>query len=191
MVRASDGKTRIDMPDKSIITDPAAQRAILLDHAAKQAHILPMTPSSPQMPQMQAPMPGMPQLPKPPQSAPVSVQNLGKAMIEGHPVEGMRYIVQPPAPPTPPSLNIPKPPQMPNMPQMPQAPQAPQPPMPPVPPIVSEVWTSTQLKTPVLTKVTGPFGEQTTYCKPAAAAEPHPSVFQIPPGYKMVMPKTA
>jgi hypothetical protein len=32
------------------------------------------------------------------------------------------------------------------------------------------------------------FGAQTTYCKPAASGEPHPAAFQIPPGYKPVVP---
>jgi hypothetical protein len=41
---------------------------------------------------------------------------------------------------------------------------------------------------PVLTKVSGPFGEQTTYCKAAPSAEPHPALFQIPPGYKPIVP---
>jgi hypothetical protein len=53
---------------------------------------------------------------------------------------------------------------------------------------VTEVWTSVKLKTPVLTKVTTAAGEQTTYCKPTSTAEPHPSLFEIPPGYKLKPP---
>jgi hypothetical protein len=41
---------------------------------------------------------------------------------------------------------------------------------------------------PVMTQVTGPFGKQTSYQKIAQTAEPHPAMFQIPPGYKLMMP---
>jgi hypothetical protein len=147
----------------------------------------------PQMPQMpQAPgMPKPPGAPPPPAAMPqVAFQDLGKSAIEGHPVDGKRYIIQPPPPP-----QMPQPPQPPPMPKIPGAPQVPAPPqapaMPPPPPAptISEVWTSTQLGVPVLTKVTTPSGVQTTYCKPAAMAEPDPSLFQIPPGYKVLPPK--
>jgi hypothetical protein len=33
-----------------------------------------------------------------------------------------------------------------------------------------------------------PAGEQTTYCKPTSTEEPHPSVFEIPPGYTLKKP---
>ena len=171
MVRSSDGKMRIDTPNTTIITNPSAQQAILLDHVTKQAQIVPLQPKPPLPGAPQAP--GAPPAPGAPQMPPVAVQDLGKGMIEGHPVDGMRYVVQPPAPP-----------------QAPQAPGAPKaPPLPPPPPMVSEVWTSTQLKMPVLTKVTTPAGVQTTYCKPAPMAEPDPSLFQVPPGYKVLPPK--
>ena len=73
------------------------------------------------------------------------------------------------------------------MPKVPEAPQWLKPPQPPKPPqlpkppqpTVTEVWTSVKLKMPVLTKVTSSVGEQT------ATEEPHPSVFEIPPGYKL------
>jgi len=55
-------------------------------------------------------------------------------------------------------------------------------------PVVSEVWTSTSLKMPVLTKTAGSFGQQVCHCK-CAGGEPHPSMFQIPPGYKIEAPK--
>jgi hypothetical protein len=55
-------------------------------------------------------------------------------------------------------------------------------------PTMVDTWTSPKLGMPVMTKVTGPFGTQTTYHKMGAAAEPHPAMFQIPPGYKQVMP---
>jgi hypothetical protein len=179
MVRASNGQSRIDMPNTSVITDPIAQHAIVLDHINKRAQILPLKQQAPGMPLPQMPQaPGVP-VPGMPQQPQVAVENLGKSVIEGHPVEGVRYIVQPPP--------------QPQMPQAPQVPQAPKPPLPgmpapptmPPPPTISEVWTSTQLKVPVLTKITTPGGVQTTYCKPAPAAEPNPATFQIPPGYRL------
>lgn len=189
MISASDGKARIDMPNTSVITDPQAQKAIVLDHITKQATILPMAPTLPQMPQMPG-APQIPGMPQPPQMPAVSAQDLGKSLIEGHPVDGIRYTIQPPQLPQAPQM--PQPPQMPQVPGMPQPPQMPQ--MPQLPqkpqmPTVADVWTSTQLKVPVLTKVSGPFGDQTCYCKPAQIAEPDPSMFQIPPGYTPVMPK--
>ena len=77
-----------------------------------------------------------------------------------------------------PSLAASKPPQSPKAPPLPQPPH----------PTVTEIWTSTKLKIPVLTKVSSPAGEQTTYCKPTSEAEPHPSLFQIPAGYKLKKP---
>lgn len=173
MVRSSDGKMRIDTPNTTVITNPAAQQAIVLDHLKKEAQIVPLQPQAPQMPQMQ--MPAAPQMPGTPQ---IAMQDLGKSFIEGHPVDGKRYTVQPPAMP-----------QMPQAPQMPGAPPMPQAPKPPAVPTVSEIWTSTPLSMPVLTKVTTAAGVQTTYCKPAPMPEPDPSLFQIPPGYKVVMLK--
>ncbi len=168
---------RIDTPHTSIITDPAGQRAIMLDHLKKEATVIPMPPAS------SAPSPsGGPQMPGAPAPPPaLQVHDLGKSQIEGHEVEGKRYILTP--------LQAPQIPQAPQMPKMPTAPQsaAPKPPQLPKPPqpTVTEIWTSTKLKTPVLTKVTTPAGEQTTYCKPTSTDEPHPSLFQIPPGYKL------
>ena len=185
MWQSSSGSMRIDTPHTSIITDPAGQRTILLDHLKKEAMVIPMPPASPALP-------GSPSMPgaTPPQAPPMQVHDLGKTLIEGHEVEGKRFTLsppqalqspqmpQPPAPPKMPgvqqSLNVPKPPQLPK-PPLPKPPQ----------PGVAEVWTSTKLKTLVLTKVTTAAGVQTTYCKPTSTEEPHPSMFQIPPGYKL------
>jgi len=156
MLRSSDGKMRIDTPNTTVITDPAAQHAIVLDHLTKQAQIVPLQPQAPQMPNLA--VPGVPQVPGAPGMPPVAAQDLGKSFIEGHPVDGTRYIVQQPGP---------------------------------QPPVISDVWTSTSLKMPVLTQVTTPAGVQTTYCKPAPITEPDPSLFQVPPGYTVVMPKKA
>jgi len=78
---------------------------------------------------------------------------------------------------------------MPQAPQAPGAPQAPQMPQLPPKPTIADVWTSSKLNMPVLTNVSGPFGQQSTYCKPAQTAEPNPALFQIPPGYKPIVPQ--
>jgi uncharacterized Zn-finger protein len=115
------------------------------------------------------------------------VQELGKSAIEGHEVEGKRYVLTPPPlsqiPQLPQIPKAPKPPQS-AAPQPPTSSQAPKPPQSPQP-TVTEIWTSVKLKMPVLTKVTTAAGEQTTYCKPTSTEEPHPSLFEIPPGYKL------
>ena len=179
MVRSSDGKTRIDSGDTSVITDPAAQQVTVLDHLKKEARIMPM--QSAPAPPPQPGMPGMPAqgaAPPPFQPPPMHVQDLGKSVIDGHEVDGKRYIIQPPSPP-----------QLPQPPQVAGAPPSP-PPKPAAPkiPTTADMWTSTKLAMPVMTQVTGPFGKQTSYHTIAETAEPHPAMFQIPPGYKPVMP---
>ena len=52
-----------------------------------------------------------------------------------------------------------------------------------------EVWTHTKLKVPVLTKANGMPGLQSSVCKDAKGGEPPASLFQIPPGYKLIQPK--
>jgi hypothetical protein len=174
LARAGDGKTRVDSGTSSVIMDPAKGRTILLDHIKKEAQIVPMQP--PETPQMPGGMPNLapPSLPKPP--GPLHVQDLGKGFIEGHEVDGKRFI-------TPPTM-----PEIPQMPQLPGMPGTPQPPAPPQVPTVSDIWTSTKLKLPVLTKTTGSFGEQTCHCRCAEIPEPNPSVFEIPPDYKVAAP---
>lgn len=173
---------RFDTPNASIITDPAGQRAIMLDHVKKEAMVIPMPPASPPPPGGTPPAaPGAPQPPA------MQVQDLGKSLIEGHEVEGKQYTL----PPLPGSANpqIPQAAASPGIPQAPQLTPAQTPMMPPVPkppqPSVTQIWTSVKLKVPVLTKVTSAAGEQTTYCKPTSTQEPHPSLFQIPPDYKL------
>jgi hypothetical protein len=185
MWRSSNGNMRIDTPHSSIISNPAGQQTIMLDHLKKEATVIPTPPASsapspsgsPQMPGATAPHP------------PLQVQDLGKSVIEGHEVEGKRYILTPPQAPQTSQPAPPQPPPMPKMPKLPQsaAPKPPQLPKPPQP-TVTEVWTSVKLKTSVLTKVTTSAGEQTTYCKPTSTEEPHPALFEIPPGYKLKKP---
>jgi hypothetical protein len=191
--RSSDGKYRLDTPKTSVISDPAAQQTILLDHVKKEAMIIPTPPA-----EQGSAVPGLPHAPAAQgQAQLVKVEDLGKSMIEGHEVDGKRFTLPPFTPPAKPEMpkdKMPGGPQlsMPGVPKPPAAPSAPATPQPPkLPPVpsVTEVWTSTKLNTPVLTKVTTSAGEQTTYCKPASMDEPHPSVFQIPQGYKIKPPK--
>lgn len=187
MWKSSDGKFRLDTPTASVITDPGSQQAILLDHIKKEATVMPM----PQVSAGSAPSMGGGAPAVAGHAPPVQVQDLGKSTIEGHEVEGKRFTLPPPTPPQLPKMQMPKLPGAPATPAAPGAPGAPKPgAMPKLPPVpsVTEVWTSTKLKTPVLTKVTTGAGEQTTYCKPTSMEEPHPSVFQIPPGYKIKPP---
>ena len=192
MWRSGDGKTRIDTPTTSVISDPAAQHTIVLDHAKKEATVIPMAPAG-SAPATASAAPGSAAVPPP---LTVHVEELGKSTIEGHEVEGKRYTL-PPTPPLP-KPQLPKPPAMSKVsmpgakmptalatPKAPQAPAAPMQPKLPPKPSVTEVWTSVKLKTPVLTKVSTAAGEQTTYCKPTETAEHPPSVFQIPQGYKI------
>jgi len=197
MWRSGDGKTRIDTPTTSVISDPTSQHTIVLDHAKKEATVIPMSPPGSAATPPPGTAPGAAAAVHPPS---VHVEELGKSTIEGHEVEGKRYTLPPlPPPPKPP---LPKPPlpggkmpgikmpeaKLPGAPTAPKAPQVPTPPaapkLPPKP-SVTEVWTSVKLKTPVLTKTSTAAGEQSTYCKPTETAEHPPSVFQIPPGYKI------
>lgn len=168
LIRSGDGKIRVDAGNISVISDPATQRTILLDHLKKEAKSL-STPAVPQMPQMGLPgMPAVPGLPAGiPASPPANVEDLGKRLIEGEMAEGKRITIQPPA--------------MPTIPGVPRPPQA--------LPTVAEVWTNPSLHLPVLTQVQGAFGQQICKCKNQAIAEPDPSLFQIPKGYKDVTPK--
>jgi hypothetical protein len=65
-------------------------------------------------------------------------------------------------------------------------PGAPPPPTVPQPPITTAVWTSPKLAVPMIAKISGGFGQITQVCHSAVPGEPHPSAFQIPPGYKMI-----
>ncbi len=111
-----------------------------------------------------------------------------------------------PAIPKPPEVHVPAVPGVPHaaglagLPALPEAPKAPGltggphipavPPPPqapplPLPPSVMEVWTSTSLLIPLLSRMKGGFGQRISQCKNPIPGEPHPAVFQIPPGYSM------
>lgn len=141
-------------------------------------------PHAPQMPKPpQLGIPGMPGAPTPP---PMTSVDLGKGVIEGHAVVGQQFTFHMPTIPKPPGAQpLPGMPQAPGAPAVPGAPPPPGTPKPPGMPTVAQVWTSTSLHLPVLTTITGSFGQRTCYCKNAPTAEPHPSTFQIPAGYSL------
>ncbi|HUQ95239.1 MAG TPA: hypothetical protein VM120_26415 [Bryobacteraceae bacterium] len=172
MFRSADGKIRVDSGRMSVITDPASKQSVVLDHLTKEAHLS----SLPQMPQVpQFGPPGLPDLTPP--GPPVNVKDLGKKFIEGHEVDGKMYTFDLPV----------KPPGFPPAPKIPNLPQGPDPSK-----ITSEVWTSTKLQLPVLTKTAGAFGETIRHCKCSELKESSPELFQIPPDYKTVkMPAPA
>jgi hypothetical protein len=180
--RASDGKTRIDTGNMSVIHDPGSAKTIVLDHAKQEAHISAAAPHPPALPGMPQ-IPGMPSVPGAPQPPAVHVQDLGKSMMHGQQVEGKRYSIQPPAMP-----RLPQAPAAPRAPGMPQMPPKPQLPPQPQAPTMAEVWSSPQLQLPMATRINAGFGQQTTMCQRAVPGEPNPAVFQIPPNYKQVLP---
>jgi hypothetical protein len=208
LTRAAGGNTRLDSGNTSVISNPAADQTILLDHIKKTATIQPplsATSSPPGMPPM--PHLGAPGLAPPPSA---QVEDLGKGVLQGLEVEGKRYVIQPPAMPDIPAAPKPSAFQAPGMPQVPGVPQAPgmpkMPAMPEVPgipkvpgapgsqsapnapqgPTLAEVWTSTSTRLPMLTKINGGFGQITQVCQSVIPGEPHPAAFQIPPDYKVI-----
>ena len=105
MFRSSQGETHLDFGKTGLISKSGAMQSILLDHAKREARIVPAPahaqaplPASPQVPG------GAPHLPAPP-SALLHVKDLGKQTIGGHEAEGKLYTFQPPKIP-----GLPKPP---------------------------------------------------------------------------------
>jgi hypothetical protein len=132
----------MDFGDTSVINDAAAKKTIFLDHVKKEARVMPMPPPlppTPEVPELQ--LPGAPP-PLPSAPVPIEVKDLGKRYLEGHEVQGKQYVFAPPV--------IPEPPELPDMPAVePEIPPAPQPPLQET---VSEVWSSTSLMIPMLSK---------------------------------------
>lgn len=159
----------------------------MLDHLKKEAMIIPMPPVSSAISQSQNSQASAGRAHHPA----LQVHDLGKALIEGVEVEGKRYILaqeqkavsEMQAQQTPSKQQSPQAPNASGMPAMPIPPNLQQ--LAKLAPTVTEVWTSVKLGTAVLTKVKSSAGEQTTYCKPTSTDEPHPSLFEIPPGYKL------
>jgi len=192
MSRAADGKMRVDYGSTSVITDPNTQKMTILDHLAKEVRTIPLPPQAGIPKPPEPPKPGMPAgAPKPPTAPampPMAVKDLGKRVVEGLEVHGKEFTMPPLAPPKLPDV---KPPAVPGAPQLkPPGLQPPAPPGMPQPPapgsMVSEVWTSTALQIPILSRISGPFGKQTCHCKNVTGGEPDPSKFLIPSGYKKV-----
>ncbi|HLH39178.1 MAG TPA: hypothetical protein VKX39_08530 [Bryobacteraceae bacterium] len=154
--RSAEGKIRIDFGTMSIISNPLTQARMILDHPAMEARILaaPQLPPLPnmagaQLPHLPALPPGLLQIAAAAAMA-TRMEQLGKALIEGHEVQGMRYAFGAGAALT-----------------------------------SWEVWTSTKLALPVLTKTIGPFGERVCVCKCAAVQTPA-VMFEPPSGYKII-----
>jgi hypothetical protein len=151
---------------------------------------VPGAPQMPQIPGMPAAAPKLPQIPGMP-GVPKLPQIPGMPAAPQAPqIPGMPAAA-PKAPQIPGMPAAPQAPQIPGMPAAPQAPQMPGMPAAPAtprPPATAEVWTSTSMAVPMLSKVTGSFGQLTQVCRSAVPGEPHPSAFQIPPGYKLIAP---
>ena len=151
--RSIEGKIRFDFGTSSLISDPSTQVRVLLDHVKLEARML----SAPPLPAL----PGVPQTPQfpgftvppiPSESPGVTMVNLGKATVEGLEAEGVRYLFQAVDPLRPPAISS------------------------------WEVWTSTLLQLPVMTKTIGSFGQRINVCK-CVAMQPPDSLFQ---GYTVV-----
>jgi len=178
MSRSAAGQMRIDYDATSVITNPASGVTLFIDHAKQEFRAIP-TPPGVGAPQLTPPgMPGMPGAPAVPTSPQMVVKDLGVKMVQGIEVHGHQITLPPLTPPKPPA-----PPQVPGMPGMPGAPAIPQPAQVPT---IAETWVSTKLQMPVLSRITGSFGQQMCHCKNTVAGEPPASAFQIPPGYKQV-----
>ena len=184
MARSASGQLRINYGTmSSVIINPASGVTLLLDHVKMEVTAIPAPPGM-TPPQLKPPaMPGMPVPPTPPATPAMVVKDLGIKMVQGIEVQGKQYTLPPFAAPKPPAA--PALPGMPGAPAIPGAPALPKPPALPQP-MVAETWVSTKLQMPVLTRITGSFGQQMCHCKNTVAGEPPPSTFQVPPNYKQV-----
>ena len=144
----------MDAGSTSVISDPKAGVSMVLNHLTSQVVTVPLKPPSapgvpgaPAVPGLSLPgAPGAPPMPgvgAPAAPALPAGQNLGRSIINGEEVQGMRY-----------ALGA----------------------------HTMEAFTSTKTGLPVLTTMTGPFGQQTCQCK-TTPGEPDPALFQIPAGY--------
>lgn len=169
---------RVDYGATSVITNPASGVTLLIDHAKQEFRSI-ATPPGMQPPPLTPPgMAGMPGMAAAAASPQMTMKDLGVKMVQGIEVHGHQITLPPLTPPKPPA-----PPQVPGMPNKPGLPAVPQPAQ---VPMIAETWVSTKLQMPVLTRITGSFGQQMCHCKNTVAGEPPASAFQIPPGYKQV-----
>jgi len=165
MARSITGQIRIDYALTSVITNPAAGVALLLDHVKKEVLQIKLPAVTP--PGLIPPaIPGMPGAPVPPPAAAMVAIDLGIKIVQGIEVIGKRFTLPPLAPPQPPGL--------------PGAPVL------PVLPMIAETWVSTKLLMPVLSRITGSFGQQMCHCKNTVPGEPPPTAFQVPADYKQI-----
>ncbi len=91
LLRAGDGRMRLDFGNMSAITDLAAQRTTILDHVARTARIMPFSPEALKHMVPGLAVPGAPGG-MPPHGA-VNIEQLGKQFIEGHECQGLRYVL--------------------------------------------------------------------------------------------------
>lgn len=188
MSRSATGQTRFDYGNTSVITNPASGETVLLDHIKQEVRVIP--PSAGLTPPQMA-IPGMPGMPgaAPPTTPAMAVKDLGTRMVQGVEVQGKQYtlpsLTKPAPPPLPGMPGAPAIPGMPGAPAIPGMPGAPAIPTPPQPTVV-ESWVSTKTQIPVLTRITGPFGQSMCHCKNTVPGEPPASAFQIPPNYKQI-----
>jgi len=159
LFRSLEGQLRFDFGTMSLVIDPIAGIRMMLDHVALEARMLAAAVQLPGMPGM----PGMPQMPgmamPPIPSAGVNfnIVKLGKAILEGLEVEGIQYVFAILDPLKPPPITL------------------------------WEIWTSTKLQLPVMTKIIGAFGQRINICK-CVGVPPPPTAFQVPPGYTVIPP---
>ena len=178
MARSAAGQLRIDYGATSVITNPASGVTLLLDHAKQEFRAIPAPPGV-TPPQLKPPaIPGMPGAPPIPTSQ-NAVKDLGVKIVQGIEVHGHQITLPPLTPPKPPA-----PPAVPALPGAPKVAAAVA--APAQLPTIAEVWVSTKLQMPVLTRISGSFGQQMCHCKNTVAGEPPPTAFQVPPNYKQV-----
>lgn len=175
MSRSASGQVRVDYGATSVITNPASGEMLLIDHAKQEFRSIP-TPPGVASPQLTPPgMPGVAGVSAAAASPQMAIKDLGVKMVQGVEAHGHQIVMPPLTPPKPPA-----PPPVPGMPGAPAVPQPAQVPM------IAETWVSTKLQMPVLTRITGSFGQSMCHCKNTVAGEPPASAFQIPQGYKQV-----
>jgi hypothetical protein len=180
MARSITGQMRIDYGPTSVISNPAAGVMQLLDHIKKEVRTIPLPPSV-APPALKPPaIPGIPGAIPIPATPAMAVKDLGIKIVGGIEVMGKQYTLPPISPPKPPAG-----------PQVPRLPGAPALPKPPQLPMIAEAWISTKLLMPVLSRITGSFGQQMCHCKNAVAGEPPAAHFQVPLDYKQIGLPTA
>lgn len=156
--RSIEGKLRFNFGLNSLIVNPLTGLRALLNHTTLEARILslPAVPGMPPIPRLPGFMiPGLPGMPPIPQLAAAAamatqLEQLGKALIEGHEVQGMRYLFAAGS-----ALAL------------------------------WEIWNSTKLSLPVMTRTVGSFGERVNLCK-CTAVQPPAAMFEIPSNYKII-----